>query len=476
MNQKTIFFITLISLISFGCSTNSQKAPITQEAFDFQIDPNTMTLVTYKLEGQTLPGKLKVVPANDSATALFERFGISFDIKQIDDNTWIGPLLLGDSYVIGWIVEDKKLFGYCSEPFTATKNLEVTFSPGMPSTLEYDLTNPPNDIQIFPTYFLLRVKTISKGKETYLSWGINQTIKEPKIITVEGLAAGTYMLTATVSDNEQYAKEREPFLYDEREIEIKRNTINRLDAIYPEIDTTVEETDVTITGTLYDKDRKPLPNTIIQVIPYTHDIREQMLDLYYPKLTTDSHGKFEFVGVRPNINATVNSDYMSILLIKELMKEKARISLDIVEGTLTLPVEIDALVRDLIIDWKDGDSSKLSDFIGKTVVLDFWATWCRSCKDAVPELNSLAAQFSKRSDIVFIELSTDFDRDDWEQAIDKSNWNQLRHGWLDLMKNSYVLNKAIPYSIIIDKNGILRAAGDDLDIKLELEKILENSN
>ncbi len=476
MNLRTIFFTTLIFLIPFGCSPNSQKAPITQDAFDFEIDPNMMTLVIYKLEGETLPGKPKIVPANDSATALFERFGISFDIKQIDDNTWIGPLMLGDSYVIGWIVEDKKLFGYCSEPFTATKNLEVTFSPGMPSTLEYDMTNPPNDIHIFPTDFLLRVKTISKGKETYLSWGINQTIKEPKTITVEGLAAGTYKLTATVSNNEQYAKEREPFLYDEREIEIKNNTSNRLEAIYPKIDTTVEATDITIRGTLYNKDRKPLPDTMVQVIPYIHKTKIQRLDLYYPKLTTDSEGKFEFVGVRPNITATVNSDYTSILLLKELMKENACISLDLVRGTLTFPIEIDAPVQDLIIDWKDGDSSKLSDFIGKTVVLDFWATWCQSCKDAVTELNSLAAQFSKRSDIVFIELSTDFDRADWEQTIDKSDWNQLRHGWLDLMKNFYVLNKAIPYSVIIDRNGIIRAAGDDIDIKLELEKILENSN
>ena len=35
-------------------------------------------------------------------------------------------------------------------------------------------------------------------------------------------------------------------------------------------------------------------------------------------------------------------------------------------------------------------------------------------------------------------------------------------------------NRHIPFSIIIDKNGILRAAGSELDIKTELEKILAN--
>ncbi len=476
MNMRTIFSVIFILIISFGCSPTPKKTSITQEAFEFEIDPNTMTLVTYKLEGKTLPGKPKVVPATDTATALFERFGISFDIKQIDDKTWVGPLLLGNSYVIGWIVEDKKLFGYCSEPFIATKDLEVAFSPGMPATLEYDLTNPPNDVQTFPTELLLQIKTLSKSRETYLSWGINQTIKEPGIATIEGLAAGTYRLLVTVSNNEQYAKEREPFLFDERKIEIKNDTINRLNAIYPEIDTTVEETDITIRGTLYDNDRKPLPNTMVQVIPYIYDTKEQMLDLYYPKFTTDPNGKFEFVGVRPNITATVNSGYTSILLLKELMKENACISLDLVLGSLTFPIDINVPVQELIMDWKDGDSSKLSDFIGKTVVMNFWATWCQSCKKTVPELNSLAAQFSERSDIVFIELSADFDRTSWEQTLDKSNWNQLRHAWLDLKKNSYILNKPIPYSLIIDKNGILRARGTEIDIKLELEKILENSN
>src|SRR4030042_5991397 len=114
MNVRTILFLICICVISFGCSQEPKSASLTQDTFDFQIDPNRMTLATYKLVGETLPGIPKVVPARSAAHALFERLGISYDIKQIDKNTWIGPLLLGDTYVIGWIVEDKKLFGYCS--------------------------------------------------------------------------------------------------------------------------------------------------------------------------------------------------------------------------------------------------------------------------------------------------------------------------------------------------------------------------
>jgi thiol-disulfide isomerase/thioredoxin len=476
MNVRSALTIILIILVSLSCSPKPKKTSIAREEFEFELDPNTMTLVTYKLKGKTLPGKPKVVPARDSASALFERFGISFDIKQIDDKTWIGPLIIGDSYVIGWIAEDKKLFGYCSEPFTAAKDLEVTFSPGMPSTLEYDLTNPPKNIHTFPAVLLLQRKTISRGTETYLSWGINQKINEPRIVKIDGLAAGIYLLSVTVSDNKQYAKEREPFIFDVREVKIKNNTTKRLDAVYPEIDTRVEKNDITIRGTLYDNERKPLPGKMVQVIPYIYETKEQMLDLYYPKLKTNSNGKFEFVGVRPNITATVNSGFTSILLPKELMKKNACISLDLVLGSTTFPVEVDVPVQDLLVDWQDGGSGKLSDFIGKNVVVNFWAEWCGSCKEKVSELNSLASQLSEGEDVVFIEINVDFNRDTWEQMLDEQNWNQLRHAWLDLKKNSYILNKPLPYSLIIDKNGILRAAGIDLDVKVELEKTLEEFN
>ena len=110
------------------------------------------------------------------------------------------------------------------------------------------------------------------------------------------------------------------------------------------------------------------------------------------------------------------------------------------------------------------------------MVVDFWATWSDACEKRVTELNALAGQLPERSDVVFIELSINYNRDVWEQAVDKSDWNNLRHGWFDMNKNIYVLNQEIPCSMIIDKNGILRTAGKDLDIKSELEKILKDAD
>ena len=231
---------------------------------------------------------------------------------------------------------------------------------------------------------------------------------------------------------------------------------------------------MTIRGTLYDFDKKPLPNQAVHLIPYDDEILEPLMSLYYPTSTTDLNGRFEFIGVRPNINATLNYEYTSILLLKESLKEKSSISVDLLISLNTLPLVVGTPAQNLIIDLKDGSSGKLSDFVGKTIVVNFWASWSTPCRKKLSELNSLAEEFSERSDIVFIELSIDYDRAIWEQTVDKSNWNQLRHGWLDLKKNIYLLNRTIPYSMIIDKNGILRARDNDLDIKLELEKLIKN--
>lgn len=59
----------------------------------------------------------------------------------------------------------------------------------------------------------------------------------------------------------------------------------------------------------------------------------------------------------------------------------------------------------------DGGRIALSDFADRTVVLNFWATWCPPCVEEMPSLEELAGRFTAREDIVFLAVSTD---DTWE--------------------------------------------------------------
>ena len=59
-------------------------------------------------------------------------------------------------------------------------------------------------------------------------------------------------------------------------------------------------------------------------------------------------------------------------------------------------------VRDL-----DGNEVSLSDFRGKFVVINFWATWCPPCVTEWPQVHQLAERLGDRDDVVVLAISID---------------------------------------------------------------------
>jgi thiol-disulfide isomerase/thioredoxin len=55
----------------------------------------------------------------------------------------------------------------------------------------------------------------------------------------------------------------------------------------------------------------------------------------------------------------------------------------------------------------DGNPIRLADYRGKTVIVDFWATWCPPCLFQVPELNKLQAAHADAGDVVVIGVAVD---------------------------------------------------------------------
>lgn len=346
--------------------------------------------------------------------------------------------------------------------------------PGIARNIRIRPAQSPRRFRAMPAEVLLLREIVKNGQRTFLSWGGQQEIKRPGILKITGLAAGKFQISARTSDTDKYLRTRTPFLYENREIEIQPGKANRFDPNYPVIDSTVEVGDVTIKGTLYGPDKKPLPNKTAFVIPLTSHGYD--LSLYYPPSTTDSNGRYEFVGVRPNISVHISSENTSINIGKQSLVENASVTADIVLGLKKLPIVVGNPLEQIMITWEEGDTKRLSDLAGKTIVLDIWATWCAPCIRALPELNALAQKFSDEHNVVFVALSIDHDKAVWEKMVDETNWHALKHGVLDRTKNSYVFNRPIPYSIVIDRSGVVRAQGNGLDIGFELEKIAGGSS
>ena len=53
----------------------------------------------------------------------------------------------------------------------------------------------------------------------------------------------------------------------------------------------------------------------------------------------------------------------------------------------------------------DGKTVKLSDYKGKVIIIDFWATWCPPCRKGIPDLISIQNDY--KNDVVIIGISLD---------------------------------------------------------------------
>lgn len=116
----------------------------------------------------------------------------------------------------------------------------------------------------------------------------------------------------------------------------------------------------------------------------------------------------------------------------------------------------DIVMPDITMERTDGTTLQLKSLFGKTLYLDFWATWCPPCCAEIPHLEKLAEQLAGNSDIRIISISVDQDRDAWIKKVtaDKPAWEQYRISSEDAdVFFSAIELETIPRFIIVGPNG-----------------------
>ncbi len=123
----------------------------------------------------------------------------------------------------------------------------------------------------------------------------------------------------------------------------------------------------------------------------------------------------------------------------------------------------------------DGKRVSLDELGDKVVLIDFWATWCGPCREALPHMQHIAREFAGQP-LVILSVSLDSDEAKWKQFISQNNmtWMQYRDGGFDgRLAKTFAVN-AIPHTFTIDGDGVLQDEHvGDASIEGKLKKLLE---
>lgn len=157
------------------------------------------------------------------------------------------------------------------------------------------------------------------------------------------------------------------------------------------------------------------------------------------------------------------SDYPELAFIQKResdLKEKI---------TNDLRMAVGNVAPDFTFPNMEGSEVTLSEFRGKYVLIDFWASWCGPCRQETPHVQKMYSKY--KEDLELVTVSIDTDVEEWTKAVEEDQMDGqllIAQDFKEIQK-SYVFS-GIPYMVLIDREGRIlgkNLRGESLENKLK---------
>lgn len=117
--------------------------------------------------------------------------------------------------------------------------------------------------------------------------------------------------------------------------------------------------------------------------------------------------------------------------------------------------EMNIPAPDFTLESRQGENLRLQDFRGEVVMLNFWASWCGPCRQEMPLMDDLYAQY-KDLGFTILAVNVDENRDEAHRFLDKVpvSYPILYDPQSDVSEQYEV--QAMPTTVMIDRDGNAR--------------------